>query len=137
MLYPDMAQRSDLVEVSRLTVSIQEDYVIQGKPFATAELWHRERQIGTGSFGVVWLEKCVGGPEPGALRAVKEVKLANPSTESIDFARELEATAKFSQKQVRFYLPMEEGVIADYTSMNGILLNHLAGINVMTVFLLP
>ncbi|KAI9690150.1 MAG: hypothetical protein M1822_009111 [Bathelium mastoideum] len=60
------------------------------------EYWKRERDLGHGSFGRVWLEKCVKGNSKGELRAVKMVRNFSKSSSAVDFNRELEAVAKFS-----------------------------------------
>ncbi|KAF2233265.1 kinase-like protein [Viridothelium virens] len=60
------------------------------------EYWKREKDLGHGSFGRVWLEKCVKGSNEGQLRAVKMVRNLSNSSSTFDFRRELEAVAKFS-----------------------------------------
>lgn len=64
------------------------------------EYWKRERDLGHGSFGRVWLEKCVKGNNEGQLRAVKMVRNLSNSSSAVDFNRELEAVAKFSNARV-------------------------------------
>ncbi len=64
------------------------------------ERWRRKQELGRGSFGVVWLEKCVSGPSEGQLRAVKELRKAPQSTTSKYYAKELEAIVKFSHERV-------------------------------------
>ncbi|KAK0619201.1 kinase-like domain-containing protein [Immersiella caudata] len=58
------------------------------------EIWKRQRFLGRGGFGGVWLEKCVSGlgHKTGYLRAIKEI----PNLAGVDFTRELEALATFS-----------------------------------------
>src|ERR1700712_1173712 len=60
------------------------------------ERWKRERRLGNGSFGVVWLEKCIHGDGEGKVRAVKEIQ----KLDSSDYHRELEAIALFSHSRV-------------------------------------
>lgn len=67
------------------------------------ETWHRQRQLGSGSFGCVWLEKCISGPRIGKLRAVKEMH-KDPSL-PVPYMRELEAMAKFRHETVQAFLP--------------------------------
>lgn len=63
------------------------------------ELWKRERKLGDGAFGLIWLESCTKGKDPGSLRAVKEIA-KSPTSTKIEYERELEALAKFSNKNV-------------------------------------
>lgn len=63
------------------------------------ELWKREHELGNGSYGRVWLESCTEGEETGSLRAVKEITKITTSTK-IEYERELEALAKFSNEKV-------------------------------------
>lgn len=68
------------------------------------EKWVREERLGAGSYGSVWLESCTDGRKKGELRAVKEIsKLSSgASADFIDYGRELEAIAKFSNEKVQF-----------------------------------
>ncbi|KAH8737297.1 kinase-like domain-containing protein [Ilyonectria robusta] len=59
------------------------------------EVWRRERKLGKGGYGDVWLERCDSGPSTGTLRAVKEM-LIKPL---MDYSRELEAMTKFSHEK--------------------------------------
>ena len=60
------------------------------------EQWKRERTLGRGSFGLVYLEECIRGNEQGKVRAVKEIR----KPENNDYYRELEAAALFSYPKV-------------------------------------
>ncbi|KAH7171278.1 kinase-like domain-containing protein [Dactylonectria macrodidyma] len=60
------------------------------------ETWRRGRELGNGTFGRVWQETCEAGPKCSQLRAVKEIPKDRTLSSSIDYARELEAMAKFS-----------------------------------------
>jgi len=56
------------------------------------ERWKKERALGRGSSGVVWLEQCIQGDSEGKVRAVKIIqKLVGDN-----YYRELEAIALFS-----------------------------------------
>lgn len=55
--------------------------------------WSRERELGQGGFGDVWLEKEHGGQ----LRAVKEIRKRDEDSNNIDYSRELLAMAYFSR----------------------------------------
>ena len=60
----------------------------------------RERMLGSGSFGIVWLERCIQGNSEGKVRAVKKFR----KLESSDYYRELEAIALFSHSNVSLLL---------------------------------
>lgn len=67
------------------------------------EVWKREKSIGSGGSGRVWLETCIDGHSQGpSQRAVKCVPIG-ASSEVISYSRELEALAKFSQRKVSGY----------------------------------
>jgi serine/threonine protein kinase len=62
------------------------------------EVWQLIKELGRGSFGVVYLNKCTSGPGSGQVRAVKRLrKIEEPL---LTYHRELEAIAKFSQERV-------------------------------------
>lgn len=73
--------------------------------------WRRtHRPIGQGGFGAVYRLECVRGRSQGEIRAVKV--LAKPNTahvRSIDYGRELEAIAKFSQPRYDKYFVQSPG----------------------------
>ncbi|KAK0653022.1 kinase-like domain-containing protein [Cercophora newfieldiana] len=60
------------------------------------DVWQRQKALGQGGFGSVWLDGCVSGPRAGELQAVKEINLFPETGKAIDFNRELEALAMFS-----------------------------------------
>jgi hypothetical protein len=67
---------------------------------ARSEYWQRQRNIGIGAHGSVWLEECVqGGKADVAVRAVKQISMGG-GLELSDCMRELEAIAKFSHAKV-------------------------------------
>ncbi|CAI7591897.1 unnamed protein product [Penicillium glandicola] len=66
------------------------------RPTKKSEHWQRERKIGGGGFGEVWLERCIKGKNTGYhVRATKQMEVRR----QIDYARELEAIAKFSHRK--------------------------------------
>ncbi|KAK8008010.1 calcium/calmodulin-dependent protein kinase [Apiospora marii] len=98
---------SDLVKDSRLETEIL-DLCTQHVFYETGrtahdrrvrrtEQWVRQRFLGCGAYGTVHLEKCImGGGQQETLRAVKEIKKCIVAEEELDYARELETIAKFS-----------------------------------------
>ena len=66
------------------------------------EYWRRQSLIGAGSYGSVWLEKCIKGQRDIEFRAVKQISTAvHERSKPIIYSRELEAIAKFSHEKVR------------------------------------
>jgi hypothetical protein len=60
------------------------------------ENWIRQKFVGRGAYGNVYLERC----DSGKVRAVKEIQKFVQPGEEIDYMRELEAVAKFSHRNV-------------------------------------
>lgn len=60
------------------------------------EVWQRQRELGRGAFGAVYLERCVQGEKTGNVRAVKKIQKVTES----NYDRELEAIALFSHRKV-------------------------------------
>ncbi|KAH8431091.1 uncharacterized protein LDX57_008752 [Aspergillus melleus] len=72
------------------------DYKSRRRLVSRSEHWRRYGKIGGGSYGSVWLEKCIkGARRENALRAIKQMEVRRQSTR-VDYNRELEAIAKFS-----------------------------------------
>lgn len=106
-----MSSLSDLPELVRdswLQTSVRDNETVHLYPSARrnrtrSEKWLRTNIIGHGGGGVVWLERNME-PGPKILRAVKaidtNVDVMNVATLSRRFVRELEASAKFSQRKV-------------------------------------
>jgi hypothetical protein len=104
------AALSDLVLDSKLQAEVFDDHTLQTNYISNPsigerrvrveEKWQRTKRLGSGSYGVVWLEKCLSGPNPGQLRAVKELSKNASHGSTLDYRRELEAIAKFSQERV-------------------------------------
>ncbi|KAI1125884.1 kinase-like domain-containing protein [Nemania abortiva] len=103
----------DLVRDSKLDTTLNENnttHIYFDQPNRRAvprrETWTKERYIGRGGNGVVWLEKrLVGNPNKGnreQCRAVKQIVSAQAASVSQIYKHELEALAKFSSPK---YLP--------------------------------
>jgi serine/threonine protein kinase len=71
----------------------------RGRRREREEVWKKKRHLGIGTFGTVWLEECISEDK---LRAVKEVRKPAPGSRALDYNRELEAIARFSQQKVGF-----------------------------------
>ncbi|KAH7116572.1 kinase-like domain-containing protein [Dactylonectria estremocensis] len=69
----------------------------QQRPSRIDETWCQQQELGRGSFGCVWLERCASGPAEGRLRAVKGIR--KDHSLQLSYARELEAMAKFSHER--------------------------------------
>ncbi|KXG52030.1 uncharacterized protein PGRI_083140 [Penicillium griseofulvum] len=66
------------------------------RPIKKTVHWQREKKIGSGGFGEVWLERCTKGNNHGyQVRATKKMEVRH----QIDYSRELEAIAKFSHSK--------------------------------------
>jgi len=98
----------DLVNVSKLDTQfsinpeytqhireVSENISKRGK-VRKEERWKKEKWLGRGSFGDVWLEKCIHGDSKGDVRAIKKVQ----KLDRINYYRELEAIALFSHDKV-------------------------------------
>jgi serine/threonine protein kinase len=103
----------DLVRDSKLETILNEDntvHIFYDRPGRRAvpqrETWKKERIIGNGGNGVVWLEKrLAGSPSKGSqarYRAVKQITLAHATSVLQICTSELEALAKFSSRK---YVP--------------------------------
>lgn len=105
-----MAQLPDIVRDFELEAQFVPDPSVQtihtyresdlesGRRLVTRkEHWQRQRKIGSGSFGSVWLEKCIQETRSVQFRAVKQL----PIHDSVDYRRELEAITRFSHPKVR------------------------------------
>ena len=102
-----MPPPSDLVRDSKLETRILNDHTVHScivtnhnrRRIYREEYWKRERLLGQGSYGQVWLEKCTSSDNTGQLRAVKVVR-KQTNLDAIDYGRELEVVAKFSHAKV-------------------------------------
>jgi hypothetical protein len=65
----------------------------------STERWRKEKTLGKGGFGVVEKQRCIDGPYPDALRAVKQ--LYKTDTQFWKWSRrELQALRTFSDPQI-------------------------------------
>ncbi|OCK79105.1 WD40 repeat-like protein [Lepidopterella palustris CBS 459.81] len=106
-----MAPLSDLVRDSKLDTEFRDGYTVhfQYEPNTrelTEKLWLRERQVGGGGFGSVWLEKCHEPNRRAEVRAVKQIPMG---LDDMKYTRELEAMAKFSQSRYQIFFVMSFG----------------------------
>ena len=97
----------ELVKLSKLetqfnpdcTVHIRYESSVRRTKVRKEETWRKERDLGRGAFGVVWLERCVQGNTEGQVRAVKKIQRLQDG----EYYRELEAISLFSHDRVYNY----------------------------------
>ncbi|KAJ5521022.1 hypothetical protein N7463_001475 [Penicillium fimorum] len=96
---PDCVLDSKLVTDFSLSNKYETVHIYHGpesssqRPVEKVEHWQREKKIGGGGFGEVWLERCTKGEKQGhQVRAIKEITVHRQKY----YARELEAITKFS-----------------------------------------
>ena len=71
---------------------------------AVVKNWHRDRELGRGNFGTVFLERT----EEGECRAVKDIAKQKNSRIAIDYRRELMAMTRL--EKVRIWTPPNRGL---------------------------
>lgn len=64
------------------------------------EAWRAEKALGEGASGSVWLHRCHVDGTGAELQAVKRIDKAKMASQELDWQKELEAIAKFSQRKV-------------------------------------
>jgi hypothetical protein len=134
----------DLVRDSKLETQIFTDHTVQtvyvsdpttGQRCVPIEQrWHVAEQLGSGSFGVVYLEKCVSGPALGQVRAVKQLRKGGSNASN--YARELEAIAKFSHEKVRRFFRRQSYILTG-DSIDTVSSAHSAGTRLIAPSSLP
>jgi hypothetical protein len=102
---------SDLVRDSKLETRFYGEYTqhvyhVSGatprqRKVRKEERWARDKSLGTGASGTVYLEKSITENGEVQHRAVKEIRKTAHKSGAIDYSRELEAIAKFSHPKVR------------------------------------
>jgi hypothetical protein len=102
---------SDLVRDSKLETRFhgkytQHVYYVSGvtsrqRKVRKEERWARDKSLGNGASGTVYLEKSITENGEVQYRAVKEIRKSTHESGAIGYSRELEAIAKFSHSKVR------------------------------------
>ena len=105
-----MSRVSDLIQDAELQTRFHPEYTVhiytesgltvRERAILREEYWKRQRNVGSGSYGSVWLEQCVKGRGEVEVRAVKQVVKSLHGSKQIDYNRELEAISKFSHRKV-------------------------------------
>ena len=100
MASPDLVIGYHKLETKFFTGHVQHTIVrsdaSQGRCRAkVVKKWYRDRELGRGSFGTVFLERS----EKGEHRAVKEIAKDGNSAITIDYRRELMAMASLAKVQ--------------------------------------
>lgn len=99
---PDLVRDSKLETIFHETTT-EHKYIEAGgsrRRVHRYEHWKREKQLGHGAYGQVWLERCTESANQGSVRAVKVVRKRERSSHAVDYNRKLEAVAKFSHPKV-------------------------------------
>ncbi|KAI0533108.1 kinase-like domain-containing protein [Xylaria digitata] len=125
-----LAISSDLVQDLRLDTSIsvgggdtQHTYMYSEpdsgeRAVRVTENWKRSKLLGRGGFRSVWLETCISSPRQDEFRAVKKIKKQDISADvTIDYARELQAVAKFPHRKYSHYFVQSNGWWDDQSSV--------------------
>jgi hypothetical protein len=100
-----MPPARDFLLLARLDARVTEEsrgIVTRHERNSLESIWQRTfKPLGRGGMGEVYREECISGNSAGEVRAVKAIQKPNPQIASkIDYSRELEAIARFSQPQV-------------------------------------
>jgi len=77
-------------------ISFERDPRRRGRKVRVENKWYRQRELGVGSCGVVYLESTEDGRE----RAVKDIRKSLSERLKIDYRRELAAISTFSKAKV-------------------------------------
>src|SRR5438034_987774 len=102
---------SDFVRDSKLEITFYEKYMqhiyyVSGanphqRKMRKKEDWEKYGNLGTSTFGTVWLEKLITDNSEEKYRAIKEIRKGMQQSRAIDYSYELEAIAKFSHQKVQ------------------------------------
>jgi hypothetical protein len=103
----------ELVRTSKLLATVEPNQTVHTRPFGRRrhEVWIRDKMLGHGGYGVVWLERMLKAEgDQAELRAVKSIRIAGQEVEldGGQYVRELEALIMFSQDKVSgsLYVPL-------------------------------
>jgi hypothetical protein len=113
---------SDLIEHFKLDAQVHNDHTVHIEPargMRRAKIekkWYREKYLGHGAFGDVWLE-AQRDADHVTKRAVKLIQKRRMQTVGIDYRRELLALAKLSRVRT---IEMNSDVVARLTTWNSI-----------------
>lgn len=119
----------ELVRDSELKATATDgDYTVHPQPFSRrskgrGNTWVREKNLGRGGYGEVWLERKVDGDNSlPRLRAVKSIRVPEAKTifelNGGRCIRELEALAKFSQDNFKEFFVKSYGWYTTPGSLN-------------------
>jgi len=106
-----MPPTPDIVRLSELEVDVPKPRVTRHvydisrpgqRKIRQREEWKRQKDLGSGAFGAVYLEQCTEGDKVGSVRAVKVIQKST----NINYDRELEAIALFSHQKVGTVSPV-------------------------------
>ena len=104
----ERGSQPDLVRDTKLDIEVSDKRAIQvtylsdsakgWRRVRSEQVWEQKKELGSGSYGIVHLQKCIEGYNHGQLRAVKRLRKLDSTLASCH--QELEAIAKFSQEKV-------------------------------------
>ncbi|KAF2019615.1 kinase-like protein [Aaosphaeria arxii CBS 175.79] len=117
---PDLVRDSELKVEFRgsTTVHSYHDIDDRGRRLFRQEFWTWDRLIGRGGYGQVKLQKYTARDTDGeSVRAVKIIDKPLSVGESINYNRELEAIAKFSNRRYKRWFVQSFGWYQDTTSI--------------------
>jgi hypothetical protein len=102
---PDLVRDSELPKTTIHGKVTRHLFALPGKSSRQRKIWQEQRWqqvsfLGKGSYGDVWKEDLVQGGEGCRTRAVKVIRRTSSESATVDYVRELEAVAKFSQEKV-------------------------------------
>lgn len=84
------------------------------RKFRKEETWKKQKRLGWGAFGDVWLQRCIDGENQGELQAIKEIKKLKDN----NFYKELEAIALFSHDKVSVFMYYIYDAFGSFTNLH-------------------
>ncbi|KAK4574843.1 hypothetical protein LTR86_001685 [Recurvomyces mirabilis] len=115
------AQSTDIVQLAKLDAEVSSDGLTTRHKYRTTArwgygsvekeaVWKRVSAVGSGGFSTVYKEEAVSGEMIGALRAVQSIhKPLLQHAGTINYERELEAVARFSQQKYELFFVQSYG----------------------------